>query len=61
MKDKKHKTTPEEAKVILQVEFMKKQKACAEELNAVLDKYGLALEATKPQVVLTPKNPPSRS
>jgi hypothetical protein len=45
-------TEIEKAKEIIRQEHEKKVKACAEEIQAVLDKYGLKMVITNPEIRL---------
>ena len=45
----------QEAQELLKQAHQKKVNECAKEIEAVLNKYGLKLDITKPQIVLIPK------
>ena len=47
-------TDLEAARALLAQEEQRRTQACAEEIQAVLAKYGMTLEATPAQIVLAP-------
>lgn len=46
----------EAARALIEQEEARRMQACAEEIQAVLERYGMVLEVTPAQIVLSPKS-----